>query len=339
MEDSFTVSKVPKIITIGSATQDVFLLDHDDFTTRKLDGKTVFNRITLGSKIKIDHALMSTGGGGTNVAVTFARSGYDTIYVGSVGDDLAGNTVVEALEGDIIDTRYVRTRKNTGTGYSTILLAPNGERTVLAVKGASKTFAGIDFGKIISTEKPNWIYITTLAGDMKSLAKIVNSAKTNGVKVFFNPGDSEIDQIKELLPILKNIDIISVNEEEAERLLKKAKIRKTWKKYLNTGGKFGTKIGAIVSHGPKGAYFTTGEKLYFAGLYSNEKPIDRTGAGDSFGSGFLAEYIRTDGNIERALTFAGANSSSVVMFVGAKEGILPAGAKLKKMPIVVKNVK
>ncbi|MCL2085505.1 carbohydrate kinase family protein [Candidatus Saccharibacteria bacterium] len=328
-----------KVITIGSATQDVFLLDHDDFTTMRLGTKTIFNRLALGTKVLVDQAIQTTGGGGTNAAVTMARAGFRTAFIGSVGDDLAGKAVVQALEEDGVDTKFVRVRKNEGTGYTVLLLAPNGERTALVVKGASKTFAGINFAKIIADEKPDWVYVTTLSGDMKSLATIVKTAKASGTRVFLNPGDSEIDQAKELAVILNNVDILSVNTEEAELLLHKLRIKKGWKKYLDDRGKFNVADGVIVTDGPKGAIFSDGGKLYKVGVYSKEKSLDRTGAGDAFGSGFLAEYIRSDGDARKALIFASASSSSVVMRIGAKEGILSARTKLKDMPVVVKELK
>jgi ribokinase len=326
------VSSTPvKILTIGSATQDVFLIDHDDFTTTHLGSGTVFSKLTLGRKVTIDRAVQVSGGGGTNAAVTFARAGFEVSFIGSIGDDLAGQAVLADLERDGIDTGYVRARKGIGTGYSVLLLAPNGERTALIVKGASKTFAGIDFAKIIASEKPDWLYVTTLAGDMKSLATIFEAAVKHDVRVFFNPGDSEIENIAELLPLLQMTDILSVNTEEADKLLRKMRKRGGWKKYIQLGLAFGAKC-AVISDGEHGAYLATAQNLYKVGLYDSQKSVDRTGAGDAFGSGFLAEYIRTE-DIHKALVFASANSSSVVEHIGAKDGILPAKIRLHDMPI------
>jgi len=49
--------------------------------------------------------------------------------------------------------------------------------------------------------------------------------------------------------------------------------------------------------------------------------MERTGAGDGFGSGFVCEYVRS-GDIVKAIQFATANASSVVTMYGAKAGIL-----------------
>ena len=52
--------------------------------------------------------------------------------------------------------------------------------------------------------------------------------------------------------------------------------------------------------------------------------VERTGAGDAFGSGFVSEYVRS-GDIKKAIQFATANASSVVAQFGAKAGILKSG--------------
>ena len=49
-----------RIVSVGAALQDVYLIDHDDFGINK---RGYFNQIELGSKIDIDKIYFSTGGG------------------------------------------------------------------------------------------------------------------------------------------------------------------------------------------------------------------------------------------------------------------------------------
>jgi ribokinase len=62
--------------------------------------------------------------------------------------------------------------------------------------------------------------------------------------------------------------------------------------------------------------------------------VDRTGAGDAFGSGFVAWYALGK-SLEEAITFASANATSVVTKVGATAGILHAHARVHDMPLTV----
>ena len=49
--------------------------------------------------------------------------------------------------------------------------------------------------------------------------------------------------------------------------------------------------------------------------------VDRTGAGDAFGSGFVSALAKGAG-VEQAIRAGSANATSVVEYVGAKKGIL-----------------
>jgi sugar/nucleoside kinase (ribokinase family) len=67
-------------------------------------------------------------------------------------------------------------------------------------------------------------------------------------------------------------------------------------------------------------------------MYEDVKVIDRTGAGDAFGSGFLSQWAMGK-TLKESIVFASANSTSVVTKIGAKKGILHAGIKLHDMPL------
>jgi sugar/nucleoside kinase (ribokinase family) len=91
--------------------------------------------VALGTKIDVDQIVHTTGGGATNAAVTFARLGFTTAAVCRVGEDKAGEEIVWDLEGDGVDTSLVKKIAGGQTGYSTLLTAPSGERSVLVYLG------------------------------------------------------------------------------------------------------------------------------------------------------------------------------------------------------------
>ena len=71
-------------------------------------------------------------------------------------------------------------------------------------------------------------------------------------------------------------------------------------------------------------------------LFEDVKVIDRTGAGDAFGSGFLSQYAKGK-SLKDSIVFARANSTSVVQKIGAKAGILHANTNLHAMPLNEKS--
>ena len=94
---------------------------------------------------------------------------------------------------------------------------------------------------------------------------------------------------------------------------------------------------ALLTDGPKGSYATDGSHVFKAGMYEDVPVVDRLGAGDAFTSGFVCKIAEGE-TIEKALTFASANSTNVVSMIGAKTGILKKSAKLHSMPIEVSNL-
>ena len=85
--------------------------------------------------------------------------------------------------------------------------------------------------------------------------------------------------------------------------------------------KLGPKI-VVITDGPNGAYASDGNQRWSMPLYPDPAPpTDRTGAGDSFASTFVAAIIK-GADIESALLWAPINSMSVVQRVGAQSGLL-----------------
>ena len=89
---------------------------------------------------------------------------------------------------------------------------------------------------------------------------------------------------------------------------------------------------AIVTDGNQGAIASDSNETYRIGLYEDVSIKDSTGAGDAFGSGFLAAYSGGR-SFKESLVFASANSTSVVQKIGSKAGIINKNVKLHDMPI------
>lgn len=311
-----------RIVSIGAALQDVYLIDHDDFGT---NSRGFFNQIELGTKVDIDKIKFGTGGGATNAATTFARYGHESIFMGCISNDPAGQAIINALDDEGIDSSYVTYLNRLQTGYSVVLLAPDGERTILTCRGASAHFDALE-PKDLDTIYPDWIYVTTFRGDMDALDQFFTKAKSLGAKIMFNPGNLELQHTRKLLGLLSDVDVLLVNKCEAQKVVEGKILTELIAKIKNYVPN------VIITDGNQGAIATDGKEVYRAGLYEDVKIKDSTGAGDAFGSGFLAAYA--DGkSFKDSLIFASANSTSVVQHVGSKDGILSKNTKLHNMPI------
>lgn len=311
-----------RIVSVGAALQDVYLIDHDDFGTNK---RGYFNQIELGSKIDIDKIHFSTGGGATNAATTFARNNHESIFMGCIADDTAGHAIIEALDQEGIDNSYITYTDKVNTGYSVILLTPNGERTILTCRGASAKFDLLDPNDL-DTIYPDWLYVTTMRGNMDMLDQFFTKAKELDAKIMFNPGNLELQHPRKMIGLLSDVDVLLVNKDEAKKLVPGI----TLKELINRLKNYVPNV--IITDGNQGAIATDGNEVYRIGLYEDVPVKDATGAGDSFGSGFLAAFANGR-SFTDSLIFASANSTSVVQYVGSKKGIISSNTRLHEMPI------
>jgi sugar/nucleoside kinase (ribokinase family) len=318
----------PRILSIGAAVQDVFLSHSDEFkpVTDKAAHET-FMKLELGAKADVNHITFSTGGGATNAAVTFARQGLHAQFMGTSGHDPAGQAVLDDLDNEGVDTLGVTYSDRYKTGYSVLLLAPSGERTILTYRGASTHYDAKNFN--LADVDAEWLYVSSMAGSMEALDKIFTQAKQRGMKIMFNPGKGELANTAKLKALLEDVDVLSVNREEMQTIVEGEELEELARHALHYVPV------AIVSDGPNGVVATDGETVVRAGMYEDVKVIDRTGAGDAFGSGFLSQWAQGR-SLKEAIVFASANSTSVVTMIGAKAGILHQHTKLHEMPLTEK---
>ncbi|MDI6821027.1 MAG: carbohydrate kinase family protein [Patescibacteria group bacterium] len=319
------------ILTIGTVTRDVFLTSscfkvlRDPKHLEALGFKTgEAECFALGSKIEVQEPIFATGGGAANTAVTFRRQGLKTGLIAKLGNDDLGKAVANDLKKEKISL-IVSRKKDDGTAYSIILLTESGERTILVYRGASEDFKKKD----IPSKKLNckWAYITPGAIPFSVIKELVFLLKKKGIKIAFNPSKHYLDfGAEKLTPILKNLDLVIVNREEASYLtgvLYKNE-RLIFKKFDDLVSGI-----AVITDGVRGAKVSDGKYLYSAGVFKEKKLIDRTGAGDAFGSGFVAGLIEK-GDIHYALRLATANATSVVEQIGTQTGILTKKEFLNK---------
>ncbi len=318
-----------KMLTIGAAVQDVFLSHSEEL--KPVADKTadeLFLKIELGSKNDVNNINFSTGGGATNAAVTFARQGLDVQFMGTIAHDPAGLAVVDELDRECVDTSKISYTDRHHTGYSVVLLASTGERSFLTYRGASTHYDIKNFD--LSESDADWIYMSSMAGNMDILDKIFSQAKKNKTRIFFNPGKGELKQTELLKGLLEDVDVLSVNADEAKMIVEGNDLEELARKLL-----LYVPV-VIVSDGPNGVLASDGKTIVRAGMYEDVKVIDRTGAGDAFGSGFLS-YWAQGKSLKDSIVFASANSTSVVTKIGAKAGILHKGTKLHAMPLSEKS--
>lgn len=318
------------VITIGSATRDVFMRS----TQIRIMKDATFSTgeaecVALGSKIDIEEILFETGGGATNTAVGFSRQGLRTAIVGRIGhNDGRGREVIRELAHEGVATSLVVKDTQHMTAYSVLLLTPRGERTVLVFRGASAKFKRQEMPwRRMSAP---WMYVSALGGNVGLVRDIMAHAQRKRIQVAWNPGSAELAKgYATLLPYMKKAAVVLLNREEATRLVGMA-----YDKGRDAFTALARVIPGIlvVTEGTAGAFVHARGAAYHSAT-RDIRVVDTTGAGDAFGCGFVGSYIRTKGNIEKSMVFATLNSESVLEHIGAKAGLLRAGTRSVHIPV------
>ena len=318
------------VVTFGSATRDAFIrsdgqiLQSDEFTT----GKGLC--FPMGSKISVSDLFFTVGGGGTNTAATFAKQGLKTAYVGKVGKDLAGRDVINVLESFGIETEFIQTTMEKRTNFSVVLDVKGEDRTILVYRGASNTLKPQEVPKNLNAD---WFYLAPFpkSGE-ETFHKIVDLAKENDVKVAINPSKGQLKSDK-LLDRINDFDILLVNKEEASTLtgIPYEKENEIFKKIDELfRGIF------VMTKGSAGLTVSDDEKLYKVTSTPEKKVEDRTGAGDSFGAGFVSGLIK-DMEIVEAIQLGVANATNCLTQKGAKNGLLEEGQSFEKVDVKIEE--
>ena len=314
--------------------RDIFILNQD----LKYPVKAVnpFDKNVVGNKIRVKDMYFDIGGGASNTAATLANMGLKTGLLSMVGDDLAGREVLKIIRKFKIDTSLVDIDKKEETGYSVIFINKSGDRTTLTFRGAAdfNRLKGIKEKKLNS----NWFFITTLTGNLSLLKKIFKLAGKKKIKIAWNPGNAELTLgSARLKPLLSQCEVIFLNLQEAQTLA--GDKTKNIKKLFNKLTKLAPNSIWCVTGAKKGAWVKERNEILWAGIL-DKKVVNATGAGDAFGSAFVAGLNIYAGNLKKSLQLAMLNSNSVVTEMGAKHGLLKKPPTKKMLDkIRIKKIK
>ena len=124
--------------------------------------------------------------------------------------------------------------------------------------------------------------------------------------------------MQDLLPALKNVDVLTINDEEARQLSEEYSLTKAAKKILKMGPRY-----LIIKKGEHGALLFNEKEIFFAPALPLDEVFDPTGAGDSFAGGFTGYLARTKNlsfnNMKRAVVYGSVLASFCVEKFGTEQ--------------------
>jgi ribokinase len=288
----------PKIIVVGSSNTDMVI----KMKRIPAPGETV-----LGGTF-----FMNAGGKGANQAVAAARLGGTVSLVCKTGSDIFGQEAIAGFKKENINTDLIFTDAQKPSGVALITVDENGENCIVVAPGANASLSVGDIGEIEDLIIGAEIILMQLEIPLKTVAYIADFAAENEIPVILNPAPGcELPD-----ELLKNISIITPNENEAEKLtgitvtdIRSAKLaaRSLCERGVET---------VIITLGAEGALlFDRGVATHIPGY--KVKPLDTTAAGDVF-NGALTVAISEKRSLEEAIDLACKAAAISVTRLGAQ---------------------
>jgi ribokinase len=254
------------------------------------------------------------GGKGANQAVAMARLGGNVNMIGKVGNDGFGQTLLNALNNDNVNTEYIN-KDDVSTGVAMITVDKNAENSIVVAPGANFKVDKEYIDKSIEGIKNSDIVVLQLETPIDTIKYALSKSKELGKYTILNPAPA----VKLEDDIICNVDLLTPNETELEilsgvEIKNEDDIQKAAQTMIDKGVKE-----LIVTLGSKGSLYINKEKSIFKKAYKVEA-IDTTAAGDSY-TGALAVAFANGKNIEDAMDFASKVGALSVQKEGAQSSL------------------
>ncbi len=306
-----------RIACIGSITTDIIV-------------KPVNQVPTPGELWAVDSISTHVGGCASNAAIDLAKLGVPSELVCAVGSDQFGSFVRSTCEQNGVGTAGIHICPDVTTTTSMVCVSSAGERSFLYYPGSTSEFTleHINMDVIKSCD------IIFVAGafllsrfDGEPCAKLMKAAKEMGkftvMDTAWDFDDVWLPKIKAVIPHLR---LFMPSYDEAVKITGRTEINEIADVLFDLGAET-----VIIKNGKEGAFICESRECrYQLPTYLSVKPVDTTGAGDSFCAGFLAG-LAMDWSYQKSGQFANAVGTHCIMEIGASSGIKPVNEILQFM--------
>ena len=298
------------VVCIGQAVLDCIIRGQEERPYKK----NVYRAKSIG---------LSTGGDALNEAVLLTHMGHKVRLVCGVGEDVAGNLILDEMNREKVDIQYVTKSSEIVTPVAALMVKESGTRSSV---NSEATMLG---NYLPEPEVVKGAKIVSLASlfraplDRKeTVISLVKAAKEEGAIVCadtkmpsFRP--IALSDIREILPY---IDYIFPNEIEAAWYTGQKEESEMAKYFRDAGVR-----NVIIKMGEKGC-LVYGQKEHFSMPAYTVPAVDSTGAGDNFVAGFLSGLLQGD-SLRECCEKGTACAAISVQAVGATAGIKSIPAK------------
>jgi sugar/nucleoside kinase (ribokinase family) len=267
-------------------------------------------RPQLGKEILAGAMNLVLGSSSAILASNIATLGASTAFVGKLGRDDFGDFVLDCLQQKAIDTNYIVRDERVKTGATIILNYPD-DRFMITHKGAMDELT-IDDVKPDYLRNARHLHLSSYYlqdGIRKDCPALFKRAKDLGLTTSLDTNwDPEEKWGEEIFAVLKHVDVFLPNHAEALLISR----QKTTESALEKLTEYARTV--VIKCGRDGAFAKQGREFFKSAAVEID-PVDTVGAGDSFNSGFLFQFLQK-ADLQQCLDFGNLSGALSVTRAG-----------------------
>ncbi|MDW4549178.1 PfkB family carbohydrate kinase [Defluviimonas sp. D31] len=255
-----------------------------------------------GETLAAESYTVGLGGKGANQSAAAAKAGARVVHIGAVGPD--GAWAVDRLAGWGVDTSHVA-RLDTPSGHAIINVDAGGENAIVLFPGANWALPFSLIEAALAGAGPSDTLL--LQNETAHQAEAAALARERGMRVIYSAAPFDIGAVQ---AVLENVSVLALNAVEADQLAAA----------MGIGLDLIDVPELLVTRGAEGAEWRSREGDRALAAPVKVRPVDTTGAGDTFAGYFAAarDAARTPAE---ALSLAGAAASLKVTRHGTADAI------------------
>lgn len=265
---------------------------YDVVVAGELNVDIILNQITrfpvIGKEVIADQMTVTLGSSSAIFASNLSVLGSHVAFAGTIARDQFGELILETLHAKGVNTDHiaVTTKKSTG---ATIALSFGEDRAMVTYPGAMSLFCFDDIPEKLLHQSRHLhvssIFLST--GLRKDVHKLFRQAKSLGLTTSLDPQwDPEERWDIDFESLLPDVDVFIPNENELRAMTgaqRTADAVSRIRQHANI---------LIVKSGREGAFLYADGSSLHQPAFLNQEVVDSIGAGDSFGAGFIHQFIQ-----------------------------------------------
>lgn len=266
-----------------------------------------------GETLKGNSFFTNPGGKGANQAVAIAKLGGKVEMVGAVGKEF-GQELISDLKKYQVSTKYVAKYDDVSSGIAVIVLT-NGDNRIIINSGSNDRISEKDIDLALSEACEGDFLLCQLEIPIALVEYALKKGKEIGMITFLNTAPA-LSLSANIFPLC---DYLISNQKETELYsniypFDKTSVRKAAQNILNLGVR-----NSLITLGEKGSYFLNDKEEHYVPSFP-VKPVDTTGAGDTYVGAFLT-FLSEKNSLKYCLEKASLAASITIQRLGAQKAI------------------